>query len=113
MEDNKVIDIMQDISKITTIPERTLNKLVSKIDWCICDAVQESILCGNDSASVDVGVGTIHIVWSGEQIQYKFVPSTKLERYVADTIINKRNPLVVNLESTFVNRITKTYKDMF
>ncbi len=113
MEENKVVDIINDISKITTIPGRTMDKLISKMDWCICDAVEESIIKGNELTIVNIGMGLLYISTENNQVQYKFVPSPKLERYVTDTVVNRKNALVVNLESTFVNRITKTYKDMF
>ena len=108
-----VVDAIQDISKITTIPVRTLDKLVSKIDWCICDAIEESRMVGEDLTRVDIGVGVLCIYVKDNEIEYKFLPAPKLEKYVIDTVVNKKNPMVVNLEQTFVNRITKTYKDMF
>ena len=112
-KDSRVVDVIQDISKITTIPVRTLDKLVSKIDWCICDAIEESRMIGEELTKVDIGVGTLCISVKDDSIEYKFLPAPKLEKYVIDTVINKKNPMVVNLEQTFVNRITKTYKDMF
>lgn len=107
-----VVDVISDISKLTTIPVRSLDKLSSKVCWCICDAVEESLLQGENITVVDVGIGQLCLQVNDSEVQYKFIPSAKLEKYMVDTIINKKNPMVVNLESTFVNRIVKTYKDM-
>ena len=112
-EMNKVVDIVKDLSTITTIPVRTLDKLISQSDWCICNAIEETILSGNDTVCVDIGIGLIYMSINNNEVQYKFVPSSKLEKYVVDTVVNAKNPLTINLESTFINRILKTYKDMF
>ena len=110
---SKVVDMIKDLSSITTIPVRTLDKLVSQMDWCICEAIHESNICNEKLTMVDVGIGTIYIDVSGDEVKYKFIPSSKLEKYIISTIVSGKNPLQVNLESTFVNRIIKTYKDMF
>ena len=107
-----VSNVILDVSKLTTIPIRSLDKLVSKVCWCICDATEETLLNGENIAVVDVGIGQLCIQIDSDEIQYKFIPSAKLEKYMIDTVVNKKNPMVVNLESTFVNRIVKTYKDM-
>lgn len=109
---NNIVNVIQDISTLTTIPERSLDKLASKVCWCICDGVEESILQGKDITVVDLGIGQLCVQVCSNEIQYKFIPSAKLERYMIDTVVNKKNPMIVNLESTFVNRITKVYKDM-
>ena len=69
MEENKVVDIISDISKITTIPGRTMDKLISKMDWCICDAVEESIIKGNELTIVNIGMGLLYISTENSQVQ--------------------------------------------
>ena len=109
----KATDIINDVATITTIPPTSLRKLIDKMSWCICNAVEESRLSNIESTIVNIGFGQLIIAVEDNQIQYKFIPSSKLERGLVDTIINKKNPLIVNLEETFANRIVKTYKDMF
>lgn len=113
MQDQKPVNILDDVCKITTIPTASMNKLFSKMEWCICNAVEESKLSGENITEVNIGVGTVIISIIDNSIQYKFIPSQKLERGLVDTIVYGKNPLVVNLEETFANRIVKTFKDMF
>lgn len=113
MENIKPTNIVQDISTITTIPTASLHKLFDKVGWCICNGVEESRLNGDDVTEINLDFGTLLISVENNQIQYKFIPSSKLEKGLIDTIINKKNPLTVKLEDTFANRILKTYKDMF
>ena len=113
MEKKKPIDILDDICTITTIPTASMNKLFNKIEWCICNSVEESKLSGDNITELDIGIGTLIISIIDNSIQYKFIPSNKLEKGLIDTVIYGKNPLVVNLEDTFANRIVKTFKDMF
>ena len=108
----QVTNIVQDLSTLTTIPYRSLEKLISKSCWCICDAVEESTLQGKNITAIDIGIGQLVVQVIDNSIQYKFIPSSRLEKYMVDTVVNKKNPMTVNLESTFVNRIVKTYKDL-
>ena len=50
---------------------------------------------------------------SGYSVQYRFIPSKKLEDGIKDTIINKENPLVNNVEEALVKRVVNAYKDFF
>ena len=88
-----VVDVIKDISKLTTIPERSLNKLMSKMCWCICDAVEESTLKEQNITVIDIGIGQLCIQVISNEIQYKFIPDSKLEKYMVDTIVNKKNPI--------------------
>lgn len=113
MEDITPINIIDDLSTITTIPPASLRKLFEKVGWCICNGVLESRLAEQDITEINLGYGTLIISIENNQIEYKFIPSSKLEKGLIETVVNKKNPLVVNLEETFANRILKTYKDMF
>ena len=112
MNDIQPTNVLQDISQITTIPLASLNRLSEKIGWCICNCVEESRLKGQDTTEVTFGFGALVISVENNEINYKFVPSKKFEKGLVETIVNKKNPLTVKLEDTFVNRIIKTYKDM-
>ena len=65
-----------------------------------------------DTTIIDIGIGQLCVQVVDNGIQYKFIPSAKLEKYMIDTILNKKNPLVNTIESTLVNRIVRAYKDM-
>lgn len=106
-------DSLHDLSTITTIPYQTLQKLFEKLSWVICDAVQDSLMNKEDFASIDIGIGTVDISVSNDTVEYRFVPSKSLESSVIQTVEDKSNPLVKNIESSLVKRIVNTYKDLF
>ena len=106
-------DGLKDLSTITTIPYHTLQKLFDKFSWIICDSVEESCMNNQEYASIDIGIGTIDIAVIDNSVQYRFVPSSKLEENIRSTIEDKKNPLVVATEEALVKRIIHAYKDFF
>ena len=110
--ENKAINILDDICEITTIPNASMHKLFDKIGFCIANAIYEGYLNKQQIIEVNIGLGTIIVSIDSNQLVYKFVPSCKLEKNIVDSIRNNKNPLDIKLEETFVNRILNTYKDM-
>lgn len=106
-------DGLKDLSTITTIPYHTLQKLFEKFLWIICDSIEESCRSKQDYASIDIGIGTIDIAFDDDTVQYRFIPSRNLDDSIKDTIVNKNNPLVNNVEEALVKRIVNAYKDFF
>lgn len=106
-------DLIKDVATLTTIPEKSLVKLVDKSYWCISNEVIESLKQGDTVTEIDIGIGILYIKVIDDTIQYKFIPSAKLNDTVKDTVINKRNILEDTLEKTLVNKIVDTYKDLF
>lgn len=105
-------NLVEDLSKLTTIPESVLNKLVEKIFYCISDVIEETVIEQKKIAEIDIKIGTIYIELNLNNVRYKFIPSKEFETIVKDTVINKKNLLQDVLEKTIVNRITNTYKDL-
>ena len=105
-------NIIEDISKLTTIPVDTLDKLVEKANWCICDCVKQDLLDNQKISELDIGIGKLFIKNEDELLKYKFVPSDVLVQSLIDTCINKENPLELTLEKKLVNKILNTYKDI-
>ena len=106
-------DLIKDVATLATIPEKSLVKLVDKSYWCISNEVIESLKQGDTVTEIDIGIGILYIKVIDDTIQYKFIPSAKLNDTVKDTVINKRNILEDTLEKTLVNKIVDTYKDLF
>lgn len=101
---------IEDVSALTTIPVTGLNKLVEKTNWCICDCIEETQLSGEKLTEIDIGIGVLSVYADEAGIQYRFVPSKKLENAVRTTITTKKSPLVQQVEATLVQRILETYK---
>jgi len=104
--------LIEDISAITTLPIKTLDRLFDKGAECICHSVLESKLNGESVCSIDISVGEIKVIISNDTISYRFIPSNKLEAMLVDTIVNNNDPLVKDIEDTLINRILNTYKDL-
>jgi hypothetical protein len=105
-------NLIEDISKLTTIPDNVLYKLVEKSLYCISDAVEDTVLEQKKIVEIDIGIGTLYLELNAENVRYKFVPNKELESAIKDTIINKRNLLKDALETTLITKITNTYKEL-
>lgn len=107
-----MVNITEDISKLTTIPDATLTKLFNIETYCIGHAVQETKLLEGELTSINIGIGTLHIKHSGDEIKYKFIPSTKLENAITETVKTGKSPLVLKVEDALRDRIMNVYKDL-
>lgn len=110
--DNKPTFILDDICKITTIPTASMNKLFDKIGYCIANSIYEAYVAKRNIVEVNIGIGNILVEIQNNNLIYKFIPSNKLEKNIIESIRSNKNPLDIQLEETFVNRILNTYKDM-
>lgn len=104
--------LINDLATITTIPPNSLQRLKEKEIYIICNDVEESTLQNKNITEINIGIGTLIIEVKDNSINYKFIPSSKLEKNLISTIINKKNPLTYAMEESLANRIVKTYKDM-
>lgn len=107
------IDILNDICTITTIPTASLQQLFDIGSLCIANSIYEAYLSKQEYVELDVGFGTLVIGFENNTINYKFIPTKKLEKQTLDAIRNNKDPLANKIEKCFVERILKTYKDMF
>lgn len=109
-------NIVEDVSKLTTIPEKTLTQLLDKFIYCIVDAVNESTLQNRDTTDVDVyfGVLTIkhEVIDNNHVVKCRFTPSQKLSKQLADLFEKKLNSLNAVLEQSLADKIIHTYKDL-
>ncbi len=105
-------NIIEDVSKLTTIPEKTLNKLTQKIIYCICEQIQEDILEEKEISELDLGLGTLYIKYVGDQIKYKFIPASDLEKAVYSTVVKKLNLMETALNEALAKKFIDVYKDL-
>ena len=107
MKDN----IIEDLSTLTTIPVKTLERLTERLSWCLCNALQEALLKKELTVEANVGFGTISFGLEDDVLRYKFIPSPVLEESLRKLLLEGENPLVMTVEKTLATRVVKTYKD--
>ena len=107
-----MINIKEDLATLTTIEKSVFSKIESKIEWCICDAIEKAILNGEDEVSVNLGFGVLLIKLSNNELKYRFKPSQKFEKAIVNTVINEQNDLVFNLENSLVSKLNNIYKSL-
>lgn len=107
----KMNNLINDLSAITQIPKRLLDKLVDNAIHCIGHIIYESMQSKENLAKINIGIGLIYIKFDNSAIQYKFIPSAQLESCLTDVILNKKDILIINVESTLKNKILNTYKE--
>ena len=97
---------------LTTIDQHALSRLSEIGEMVIIDELVERVKAGESTASVDIGIGTLSIHYTGESIKFKFVPNAKFEGDVADACIHQENLLDSRVESSLRDKIVNTYKDL-
>ena len=105
-------DLVSDISKLTTIPDKTLRNLCDKGIECICHDVIEMIQKESEETNIELGIGLLKIIKEEDELHYRFIPSSKLEDSLINSIVNNEDPLTYRIEEALKNRIVNTYKEL-
>lgn len=105
--------VVEDVSKLTTIPQQEVQCVVNAIKDCICYALQESIKNKEDYADIDIGIGALCLNITEDGVEYKFVPSKDLENDIIYTAQHDCCPLVHKIEESIRNKIVGAYKEFF
>lgn len=101
--------LTKDISTITTIPESAIINLTDVAINCI--SYEASTLLNQDIAVIDIGIGELRVKRDGDELQYKFIPSNKLDSSIRSSI-NGDVKLIRQCEDALVGRILNTYKNL-
>ena len=104
--------LLEKESVLTTIPEKSLKRLVDIQEYIINDIIEDAMMKGETSTSVDIGLGILSIKFEDNALRFKFVPSAKFEESLINTIVNKENILKLTLEKNLVDKIMHVYKDL-
>ena len=106
-------DIVKDMSTLTTIPEKTLNKFFRKMSFCICESLAEDLQDENiEMSAMDIGIGVLYIKVVGDTPKYRFVPNELLEKSIKQTVVNKENLLPDLLNDALSKKFIEVYKDL-
>lgn len=109
-----MIDVVKDMSTLTTIPEKTLHKFYRKMAFCICEGVEESILAGDESITCfDIGIGILYVKHDNPgNIKYHFEPNDFLNKAMSQTVLSGENILEDTLNDALSKKFMEVYKDL-
>jgi hypothetical protein len=106
------VDLVSDIATLTTLPDKTLRRLCDKSMECICHNVLETLQNDELETNIDISIGNIKIIVENDEIHYRFIPSSKLEDMLIETLNTRNDPLITDIEESLTVRILNAYKDL-
>lgn len=107
-----MVDLVKDMSTLTTLSEKTINKFFKKISFCIAEAVHEAKIKGEELTEINIGFGTLYIKNDPDNVKYKFIPSNELDDGVKNTLKYDRNILEDVLNEALAKKFAEVYKDL-
>ena len=108
----KTVKLNEDLSLLTSIPEKTLGKVLSKAIYCISNAVVESLLADEELTEIVTEIGSIWIQCKNNELKYKFVPNAKLNRELTEAVASKKSSLEDALEESVIKKFNDLYRDL-
>ena len=108
----KKVNVLQDLSTLTTIPYSNLQKLFYRLGTVIAYNVQESTKLGEQISVLDIGFGTLNIKVTTDDVYYKFIPNSAFEQDIIKSVLDSDIKLVNDLEESLRNKVLTTYKDL-
>ena len=96
--------IVNDLSTLTRIPNKTLTELTHKINLCIGSIIADAKLQGEQAVVINIGIGTLSIDLI--DMQCKFIPSRELKTTIKNCVANgAEDPLEMALEQALANKL--------
>ena len=107
-----MIDLVEDVSNLTCVPDHILKKFVPIINYSIAHGVYETKISDKSTTVVNLSIGELHIQHENNSVKYRFIPSVDLEKLVAQTITTNRSPIVSTIEKNLEHKIKHAYKEL-
>lgn len=105
-------NLKEDLSTLTNTSETLYDKLLKNIIYIINDYIYNNIINNINLTEIDIGIGTLYIKYENDEIKYKFIPNTKFNKSIENTLINKQNLLVTALEANLSDKIKNIQKEL-
>lgn len=97
-------NLVNDLSTLTKIPNKTLTELVHKINLCIGSIIADAKQAGDQAVIINIGIGTLSIDLI--DMQSKFVPSRELKSTIKNCVTDGPvDPLELALEQALANKL--------
>lgn len=107
------MDIVQDISTLTTVQKSSIDRLCTQAVKCICYCVCEALSKNEKDLCLDIGIGNLFINIEDDAVRYRFEPSMFMDSNVIDSVLSGKNPVIDEIESSLLSKVNMTYKDLF
>lgn len=107
------INLKEDLSKLTNLNTRYLDKMENYLEYIIIDGIQDSLIDNDNTTELTSDIGSILISVEGDNVRYKFVPSENFDNLIKTKLKYGQNLLKDKLDKLLVERITTCYKDLF
>ena len=110
-------NVMEDISTLTAVPEKILNRLVAAASYAICQNILEDNASDETLSGVkefDIGIGTLYIKYMPEEddIKFKFKPTESLRKNIHSTYKEGSNLMRNLLSKRLGQKLLEVYKDL-
>ena len=107
------MDIVQDISTLTTVQKSSIDRLCTQAVKCICYCICEALSKNEKDLCLDIGIGSLFINIGEDSVKYRFEPSMFMDNSIIDSVLSGKNPVIEDIESSLLNKVNTTYKDLF
>ena len=107
------IDVKSDLSTLTNIPVRYLDKMENLLEYIIIDGINDATISGENVVEFKSSIGSLLVGVEDNVVKYKFIPTETFENDLKSKIKYGQNLLKDKLEEALTERITSLYKDLF
>lgn len=105
-------NLIEDLSALTTISKKNLNKLNQLSEQIIAHSVFENYLDKKYETEIDLGFGQLVIFLDIDSISYQFKPDISLDKMINESLIAKESPVVAAVKDNLAAKILNTYKEL-
>lgn len=102
-QQNNQINILNDVSTWSRVPNKILVELIHKMALCIGNALSEAKAENLETAQLNIGLGTLSVEMT--DMQCKFIPSKELRNIIKTSLTDKVDPLELELERSLVEKL--------
>lgn len=106
------MELINDLTNLTSIPEKFFEKLESNIMFSILQTLEEALINKSSECEIECGIGTLFISLEEEGLKFKFIPSKKLEKEIIKTVEQGKNSMEAVLTTNMVSTLEKTYREL-
>ena len=104
--------LTKDLATITTLSEKKLGILLEKALLVVANAVYEADIAAGNIASVDIGLGILHVKKIDGETKYKFVPNAMLSDMIERASISDTSPLADVAAEALSDKLLDIYKEL-